>query len=599
MNKISIIRNDQAFYPDKETNFRPRTAYPEYIFPSDLSDRENYAYEMIRAGLHMLGLDRENYGTEKWNPLKHYVHPGDNVLIKPNMVLHFNSSGGGTDCLYTNPALVAAMVDYVLIALEGKGKIVIGDAPVQECVFDTLVKNSGYDILVDFYRRKNIDVSLVDYRNVKTQERDGLHYLQEDEGNRGIIVKLDDGSAFSDVPEEHLRKLRITNYDPRILQKHHYGEVHEYKVAEEVLNADVIINMPKPKTHRKAGVTISLKNLLGINTNKEFLPHHTVGSYEEGGDAYRKTNQYLEMANNVLDIKNMLVHEGETALASLANQLYEKLRAKKACEEYWEGSWYGNDTIWRTILDLNTILFYADKNGRRQETRQRRMFIAGDMIVSGEEEGPLEPTPTYPHSIVMGDDPVLFDMAVCSLMGFDYQDIPSISMPGMDRQKSMLTEGGLPQIVSNYARWDNCSLDDLRDHYSLKFQPSRGWTAKLGNPRFAELLHLVRENGNRVYIFGAGENGLFMAKELQKEGVQIEAFCDNNKKLQNRAIIHDIMCIAPQMIDREIPIVVAVSTTYVDEVKTQVQELGGKIIPLHERNVCNSKVTSREAACLP
>lgn len=578
MNRISIIRNDHACYPGKETDFRPHTAYPEYIFPSDLSDRENYAYGMIRDGLHMLGLDRENYGTEKWNPLKNYVHPGDNVLIKPNLVLHFNSCGGGTDCLYTNPALVAAMVDYVLIALEGKGKIVIGDAPLQECVFDTLVKDSGYDMLVDYYCRKNINISLVDFRNVKTQERNGLHYLQEDKGSGGIIVRLDGGSAFSDISEERLTKLRIENYDPRILQKHHYEGVHEYKVAEDVLNADVIINMPKPKTHRKAGVTIALKNLVGINANKEFLPHHTVGSSEEGGDAYRKTNQYLGMANKVLDIKNMLVNEGEMELASLAGQLYGKLREKKAGERYWEGSWYGNDTIWRTILDLNTILFYADKSGKMQEIRQRRMFIAGDMIVSGEKEGPLKPTPIYPHSIVMGDDPVLFDMAVCSLMGFDYQDIPSISMPGMDGRKGMLTEGGLPQIVSNYDRWNDCSLDELRNNYSLKFQPSRGWVAKLGNPHFRELLNLVRENGNRVYIFGAGENGLFIAKELQRENVQIAAFCDNNEKLQNKMVMHDIMCIAPQMIDREIPIIITVNIKYVDEVKEQVRELGGKII---------------------
>lgn len=32
----------------------------------------------------------------------------------------------------------------------------------------------------------------------------------------------------------------------------------------------------RPKTHRKADVTIFLRNLVGINANKEFLPHHAV-----------------------------------------------------------------------------------------------------------------------------------------------------------------------------------------------------------------------------------------------------------------------------------------------------------------------------------
>lgn len=578
MNKISIVKNNQAIYPDKGMLFRPHTAYPEYIFPSDLSEEANNVYEMIRDGLHMLGLDKENYGTMKWNPLKDYVHPGDNVLIKPNLVLHFNSCGGGTDCLYTHPSLVAAMVDYVLIALEGNGRITIGDAPLQECVFDTLVRDSGYDILVDYYRKKDIDISLIDYRNVKTHERNGLHYLQADKGSRGIIVRLDDDSAFSDVPQERLRKLRITNYDPRILQRHHCGGMHEYNVAEEVLHADVIINMPKPKTHRKAGVTISLKNLVGINANKEFLPHHTIGSAEEGGDAYQKADKYLNMANDVLDIKNVLVNEGEMELAALADQLYGRLKGKNTGERYWEGSWYGNDTIWRTILDLNTILYYADKDGKVQKTRQRRMFIVGDMVVAGEKEGPLEPTPIYPGVIVMGDDPVLYDMTVCSLMGFDYRNIPSINMPGMGARKALLTDGGIPEVVSNHDKWDGHSLEDIRDNHSMKFQPSRGWMAKLGNPYFADLVGRIREAGNQVSIFGASESGIFIAGSLLKEGVRIVSFCDNNKSKWDTTIAHGIICVAPEEADWSIPIVVAVNVKHAEDVRRQVQGLGGKII---------------------
>lgn len=578
MNNISVIKDEKACYPAKETRFRPHTAYPEYLFPSDLSDEENHVYGMIRDGLSLLGLDQEHYGTAEWNPLGAYVHPGDNVLIKPNLVLHFNSCGGGTDCLYTHPSLVAAMLDYVLIALKGKGRVVIGDAPLQECVFDTLVKDSGYDLLVDYYREKGIDVSLVDYRNVKTQERDGLHYLQEDKGDKGIIVRLDDSSAFSTVPRERLKKLRITNYDPRILQKHHHDNVHEYKVAEEVLNADVVINMPKPKTHRKAGVTISLKNLVGINANKEFLPHHTVGSQEEGGDAYLKESQYLEMANDVLDIKNMLVNEGDMELAALADQLYGKLRGRNKDERYWEGSWYGNDTIWRTIFDLNRILYYADKKGNMRKDRQRNMFIVGDMVVSGEKEGPLEPTPSYPRLIAMGDDPVLFDMAVCSLMGFNYRDIPSICMPGMDGSKYALSGGGNPRIVSNDHEWDHRGLDEIREHHSLRFKPSRGWTARLGNPYITELFRRIKENGNQVYLFGAGENGLFMARELERENVRVAAFCDNNKNVQNKMAAGGIPCIEPGQMDTRIPVIITVNIKYVKEVREQIEKLGGKVI---------------------
>ncbi|SFB14023.1 hypothetical protein SAMN05216587_11543 [Selenomonas ruminantium] len=49
-------------------------------------------------------------------------------------------------------------------------------------------------------------------------------------------------------------------------------------------------------------------------------------------------------------------------------------------EKYWNGSWYGNDTIWRTIADLNHILYYANKEGKLQEKRQRKVLIVADMI---------------------------------------------------------------------------------------------------------------------------------------------------------------------------------------------------------------------------
>ena len=49
--------------------------------------------------------------------------------------------------------------------------------------------------------------------------------------------------------------------------------------------------MPKPKCHRKAGMTSALKNFVGANVRKEFLPHHTMGSIKEGGDEYFVTSK--------------------------------------------------------------------------------------------------------------------------------------------------------------------------------------------------------------------------------------------------------------------------------------------------------------------
>ena len=179
MTKVVIRQEKINKYPSKSSLFRPSEAYPEYLFAEDLSKEKNEIYSMIRESLAMMGLDVDNYGSPLWNPLGELIKPGDYVLIKPNLVLDSNASGCGVDCLYTNPSLVAAIVDYTLIALKGEGKIVIGDAPLQECAFDKLIDESGYANMIAYYASKNIkNISLVDFRNVKTIMDKELHYLQ-------------------------------------------------------------------------------------------------------------------------------------------------------------------------------------------------------------------------------------------------------------------------------------------------------------------------------------------------------------------------------------------------------------------------------------
>lgn len=118
---------------------------------------------MIRESLYNMGFDKENFGTKHWNPLKELIKPGDVVLIKPNMVMHINEKhDNGIDCMITHPSLVRAIVDYVVLALEGRGTIIIGDAPVQSCDFERLVEEQGYSNIVNFYKEKGIEIELID-----------------------------------------------------------------------------------------------------------------------------------------------------------------------------------------------------------------------------------------------------------------------------------------------------------------------------------------------------------------------------------------------------------------------------------------------------
>ncbi|MCL4553146.1 MAG: DUF362 domain-containing protein, partial [Candidatus Marsarchaeota archaeon] len=116
----------------------------------------------------------------------------------------------------------------------------------------------------------------------------------------------------------------------------------------------------------------------------------------------------------------------------IAAQLYKPLkRAGKPSPhggrvEHRKGDWFGNDTIWRTVLDLNKIIRYADKSGRMHPVEQRRLFHLVDGIVAGEAEGPLSPTPKPCGLLVGGFDPVAVDSICARLMGFDEMQIPMI-----------------------------------------------------------------------------------------------------------------------------------------------------------------------------
>ena len=114
---ISIVKTDCYTYPKADTLFRPDTKWPEYPF-ADISQKENEVYSAVREALHLLKLDEKHYGTPEWDPLGEIIKPGDRVLLKPNLVMDVNGNrNGGTECLYTQPAVVAAVIDYVWIAL--------------------------------------------------------------------------------------------------------------------------------------------------------------------------------------------------------------------------------------------------------------------------------------------------------------------------------------------------------------------------------------------------------------------------------------------------------------------------------------------------
>lgn len=481
---VAICIKDEYTYPDATEFFRPSVAYPEYPFKDTVAKNTNMVYERVRECFSMLEMDKEHHDTEEWNPLRSIIVPGNKVLIKPNFVTDINGSGDSYECLYTHPSVIAAVVDYVILALtntEGQieGEIVIGDAPMQDCNFDNLVKTCGLDRLIEFYNSRGIKIKLVDYRAVSTVIKNGIHEYTE-HPIKSHIVKLDEESEFAELSDEENRRMRKGANDPEDLFEHHHKGTHEYEVCDIVLNADVVINMPKPKTHKKAGVTISLKNMVGINVRKEYLPHHTEGDKESGlGDAYWRKNRLKEWRASFRDkvyiyaIANKKIEARIMRVLRRGLALIIKLTSK---DKYTEGHWHGNETVSKTIVDLNKILFYADKNGVMQDVPQRKQLIIADMVISGEGDGPVAPTAKKAGIIAVGRNPVCFDECIATIMGAIIGRIPTLrNARSIHGKYKYVEKEEMGRIISNKSEWNNKVALDINKKDTLNFIPIPGW----------------------------------------------------------------------------------------------------------------------------
>src|SRR6185436_16993519 len=157
-------------YP-KFAPFDPSERYPEIPASATLVLTPNLVYRAVRESFRLLGLDAERFGTPQWNPLGDLVKPGARVLLKPTLVRHENHGPGGTDCLVTHGSVVRAVLDYVLLALNGSGEVWIGDSPVQSCEFERVVEVTGLRSMdEEMSRRTPVPIGLIDFRLVRTVE---------------------------------------------------------------------------------------------------------------------------------------------------------------------------------------------------------------------------------------------------------------------------------------------------------------------------------------------------------------------------------------------------------------------------------------------
>jgi hypothetical protein len=137
-------------------------------------------------------------------------------------------------------------------------------------------------------REHGIDVSVLDLREMEWEERgDVIFDRRKLAGDPlgSVEFNLGDASHFTGHHPSS-KGYYGADYNVAETTAAHTNGNHRYRVSRTVIASDLFINLPKLKTHKKAGITCSLKNLVGINTYKNFLPHHTEGTPLMGGDQF-------------------------------------------------------------------------------------------------------------------------------------------------------------------------------------------------------------------------------------------------------------------------------------------------------------------------
>jgi len=482
-NIVSIQKSKSKDYPLPP--FNPSKIFLEFqnfnLYKIKIN-KQNDIYSSVRKLLMDLELDKKNIGTKKWNPFKDLIKKGQKVVIKPNLVMDTHPLGKkGVLCTITHASVIRPIIDYLLLATKGKINITICDVPLQSANWNNLIKISRLKDLVDYYEQRKVKINLLDLRyEIAIKNKEGLiiKKIKKIRDPKGYsIVNLGKGSALMPIIK-YYKKLEITDYGSGTVLKHHNYEKNEYFISNTILNSDLFINVPKLKTHQKAGITFAMKNLIGINGDKSWIAHHRSGSPKKGGDEYLK----FRFKNLLKAIWVQLKKSKFRYLTKFSLKVYQKiiLKGKTFAQSQisdlnirgiTDGSWYGNDTLWRCIKDLNNIIFYANKKGKMKKQQQRKYFSIGDGIIAGDKEGPMENIPKPGGILIGGFNPVYIDRVAASIMGFDYQKIPQIKNGFINQSWNLC------RYTENEIIWKS-NLKNVKE-LNLKFVPPRYWVGHI------------------------------------------------------------------------------------------------------------------------
>ena len=426
---IEVLHDPNLRYP-KELPYNPDEIYPEieYEYTPSL---ENKVFEAVRKIFVNCDLDKKNIGTRNWNPLGNFIREGDVVAIKPNLV---KDTKQRSDYLYqaiiTHASVIRAIIDYAYIATGNSGKINVFDGPIDTTDFSSIINTTGLSEIVAYLKSKGTPVNLYDVRSEYLKKvysfelfgyDFGFYKLKKLSGDPHGYYKfnLKKDSEFAKV-EERCKFLNSTQLvrDSKMASEMHSDGNHIYGICGSIITSDIIINIPKLKTHKKLGMTLCLKNLVGVTDPRYWLPHYTSkNKYYCDEYDYKKPviNTIFKIYSNIGKIKNygciQILKVKKRSNLSPASKISIK------------GSNPRNDTIWRTCLDINKIVVYGDRNEKMQAKPQRKVLNFIDGVVGGEGDGPMSPDPVDSKLLIFSDNSTYADIIASSIIGVEQNNI--------------------------------------------------------------------------------------------------------------------------------------------------------------------------------
>jgi len=405
------------------------------------------------------------------------------IVLKPNWVLHETDPRFPISALVTDARVIVAAT-RACAEIFPAAQITVCDCPLQRADWMRLCQQTGLAphiraLMAEFPGRvsfHDLRQEVLMYENGRLVPVSGVRH-GDPAGYREVGIGSESHlEEISDAAD----KFSIHDHDRRKAQGNHQKGNHRYFVSQTILDADLIINLPKWKTHSKSGLTGALKNLVGINGDKAYLPHFRRGSPSWGGDEYTDRGRWLAWLQNTLrdaTRENVrwayLIMLPVWRLAKAVRTRLRRLLGSEMPPDFYVGGggWYGNETIWRMIYDLNMVVQRMDANGRLHPIPQRHYLCIVDGLVAGEGEGPLFPKPRTLDWLVFGEDPFAVDATLAWFMGYDPLRLPII------RNRAHFLGPG----------WGDFELDDLeilRDgclerlthsEVNFAFQPPPGW----------------------------------------------------------------------------------------------------------------------------